>query len=169
MTVLSRVVTARLIAVFATLNIVTVINTGSAMAQTASRDPWVRPFSADSIWNTSLGSNATYVNANLLDAAIGGAQEVDWLIRVNPGDPWRQTFFPGFDTQRRRSDGTTESWIGWTQIPDSLIIPDVQGTPGQFGYEAPNACSALLQPDGYSLIQWQPTTRLASDGPLWGY
>ncbi len=168
MTVLSRVVTARLIAIFATLTVATVVTGGSATAQTASRDPWKQPFSADSIWNTSLGSNATYINANLLDAPINGVQEVDWLIRVNPGDPWRQTFFPG-DTQRYRAGGTTESWIGWTQIPNWLIIPDVQGTPGQFGYEAPNACSAFLQPDGYSLIQWQPTTRLASDGPLWGY
>ncbi|MBC8136948.1 MAG: carbohydrate-binding protein [Fibrella sp.] len=168
MTVFSRAVSSRLIAIFATLTVASLMTVGSATAQTASRDPWTRPFSADSIWNTSLGSSATYVNANLQDAAIGGAQEVDWLIRVNPGDPWRQTFFPG-DTQRYRAGGTTESWIGWTQIPDYLIIPDVQGEPGQFGYEAPNACSAFLQPDGYSLIQWQPTTRLASDGPLWGY
>jgi len=53
------------------------------------------------------------------------------------------------------------------QVPDSFTVPDVDL--GTFSYSTPNDASTFLQPDGETLIQLQPTTRITPGGPIWGY
>jgi hypothetical protein len=134
-----------------------------AAAQT-TRDPWLWPFAADSIWNTPIGDGAVYAPANInngWDTSI----DAEWFVKTTQADPYRTVYYPGpFDN---RDIGTQVSWLGSMRVPDSLIIPDAINSGGV--YSTPNDCSTFLQPDGRTFYQLEPTTRTSQGGPIWGY
>lgn len=132
-----------------------------SLAQT-TRDPWLWPFSSDSIWNTPIGAGANYQPANLGDESYSGP-DIEHLVKTTSGTPWRTVYYPGPNIDR--DSGTTVSWLGSMRVPDGLIIADSTTSP----YSTPNACSAFLEDNGRWLVQLQPTTRTSNTGPIWGY
>jgi hypothetical protein len=54
-----------------------------------SRDPWLWPFSASSIWNMPIGDGAIYKEANLESAEYVGV-DIQHLLRLDPSDPQRE-------------------------------------------------------------------------------
>ena len=129
----------------------------------ATRDPWLWPFASTSIWNTPIGSNAQYVPANLGQLTYVNP-DPEFFVRVTSADPAVTLYFPGGPY---RADGTAVSWLGSMQVPNDFMVPDVDLDPNN--YSTPNDCSTFLQTDNESLIQLQPTTRLAVGGPIWGF
>jgi len=125
-----------------------------------SRDPWLWPFSRDSIWNLPIGSKAEYIPAGLTPSKYVGVDR-EQFIRLKSSDPMRQIFAPSGWNQRWPGDRTKP--LGTMPVPDDLIIPDAHPP------ETPNACTAFLAPDGRTIYQLEPTCRLEKGGPIVGY
>jgi hypothetical protein len=124
-----------------------------------ARDPWMRPFSPTSIWNTPIGSGAEYADAEIpeppsvrLDAVL--------LQRLSADDPERPLFEPG--SWDNRCSGTVPT--GQTvPIPDDLIIEDASDD------RTPNNVAALLLPDGRTLVNTNAVARCDEGGPIFGF
>lgn len=96
---------------------------------------WARPFPANSIWNTKIGTGAVYIPCNL--GALGAmCNDRMWLFRTYSSDPLRPVFQP-------------EGWEKpGVNIPNSLVIPD-----------EPNGCASFLLPDGVTLREYNALRR----------
>ncbi|WNR45986.1 fibronectin type III domain-containing protein [Paenibacillus roseipurpureus] len=138
---------------------------GSGIAY-ADRDPWLEPFSQDSIWNTPIGSNADYqaqgyfpVSPNMYMAA-----DVELKFKAKATDPIRTIYAPNSWTNR--CAGTNDPQ-GTMYVPDDAIVDDAITTGGI--YYTPNAVTGILQPDGHTLVQLEPMCRNVEGGPVYGY
>ena len=126
-----------------------------------SRDPWLWPFAADSIWNTPIGSGAVYKPAGLGPARHVGT-DIQILLRTAATDPERAvldspTWGPG------RASGKTP--LGFSlRVPDDWIVPDA-GKENPYGL-TPNANFAFLMPDGDSVLQGCKVCRTVRGGPV---
>ncbi|NEQ06189.1 MULTISPECIES: hypothetical protein [unclassified Moorena] len=139
--------------------------TSAANANTpTTRDPWLWPFSQDSIWNMPIGSNAEYKPANLPRSARSTI-DVDLLFIIPASSPLRPLYDP--DSWTKRCSGTTTYENLSIPIPDDLIVPDAINT--LVRYSTPNNAAALLQPDGRTIIQLEPMARCQNGGPVYGY
>jgi hypothetical protein len=125
---------------------------------TSGRDPLTWPFSVNSIWNQPIGTGAVYVNAGFTPASNTSVDD-DWWIVTSSGDPVTNVYDPNSWTVR--CGGTV--WNSATAFPSALLVPDAQPP------NTPNYASAILQPDGRTIQQYEPTARCAAGGPLFGY
>jgi hypothetical protein len=126
-----------------------------------SRDPWLWPFAADSIWNAPIGSGALYKPAGLRAAQHVGV-DIQILLRTSNEFPEREvldspTWGPG------RATGKTP--LGFTlRVPDDWIVPDA-GKDNPYGL-TPNANFAFLLPDGDNVFQGCKVCRVKPGGPV---
>ncbi|MGD0920798.1 MAG: hypothetical protein ABSA70_03420 [Terriglobia bacterium] len=125
----------------------------------SSRDPLTWPFASNSIWNQPVGSGAVYVDAGFVAAANVTVDE-DWWIVTSSADPVTNVYNP-YQWGQRCGSGTP--WNSTTHFPSALIVPDAQPP------DTPNYASAILEPDGRTIQQYEPTARCAAGGPLYGY
>ena len=132
-------------------------NPPPVMAGTRDTSTW--PFSQTSIWNQPIGSGAVYVRAGFEPAGNLSVDE-DWWITTTGSDPVTNVYNP-YSWDQRCGSGT--AWNSTTYFPASLIISDAQPP------NTPNNASAILQPDGRTIQQYEPTTRCVAGGPLFGY
>ena len=124
---------------------------------TPSPDPLSQPFTNTSIWNTPIGSGATWMPANLVPATTKTLVSDQHIIVMTPNDP---------------STTLTKSTAGWTgadrcvasglfsppgsaPIPDSFVIPS----------STMNDPLVAVAADGHTLIQGEPFARCAPGGP----
>ncbi|MDX2021037.1 MAG: hypothetical protein SF187_12420 [Deltaproteobacteria bacterium] len=127
----------------------------------AKRDPWLWPFSANSIWNQPIGDGAVMVPANLQSAAHVGV-DIQIMLKLKASDPARAvlgstTFGPG------RCGGTED--LGFKlNVPDNWIVPDAGNSP--YG-GTPNSNFAFLQPDGVTLFEGNVVARCVAAGPVY--
>ncbi|BDI27966.1 hypothetical protein CCAX7_000170 [Capsulimonas corticalis] len=116
----------------------------------SSRDPWLQPFAASSIWNTPIGSGASYTSITL--GQFGDLlHDQEYLIQENPNDPLRKIAQPG-NANAYFNIHVADGWF-----PEPYNLP----------YHTPNNCAAFLEPDGVSLYQFTPLRR--DDGAGNGY
>lgn len=115
-----------------------------------TRNVTQRPFAADSIWNTPIGSNAQYVDANI-DPAKNATVDVDHFYVLSGDDPLQPLFKQG-SWGPGRTTGTTYQGIS-LPIPDDFAVADA--TNGK----TPNNSTAFLMPDGRTLVQVNALTR----------
>ncbi|MEM9456548.1 MAG: hypothetical protein AAGF11_20390 [Myxococcota bacterium] len=125
------------------------------------RDPWLWPFSADSIWNHPIGANAVFVPANLEAAGHVGI-DTQHLLVLDADDPEREaldspTWGPG------RCSGTEQVGIR-LPLPDDWIVPDAGNSP--YG-NTPNSNFALLLPDGDTVFESSKISRCEHGGPFY--
>lgn len=120
------------------------------------RDPWLRPFASESIWNTPIGSDAVYVPADLPAPARHLLEETT-LMRMDPADPQRWVIRLGSWTDR--CSGTEDSGMR-IHLPDGWTPPDVTST------ATPNNPGVFLQPDGRTLVNLNAMERCNPNGPL---
>lgn len=126
----------------------------------AQRDPWQWPFSKESIWNTPIGSEAAYVEANLEAASHVGTdtQHIRALAASDPERPVLATY--RFDTLRCSSSDS----LGFSlPVPDDFIVPDAHQSP--YG-RTPNGNFAFLLPDDSTLFQGSLLSRCTEGGAI---
>lgn len=124
----------------------------------APRDPWLWPFASESIWNTPIGSEAQYVPAGIGAAENVGIDE-ELLFRVSEGAPQQKLFAP--KSWEHRAGGTKE--LPGFQIDDAITVPDARK------WWTPNACAALLMPDGRTVKNVGVMCRPQPGGAVFGY
>lgn len=122
------------------------------------RDPWLRPFAPDSIWNTPIGSGAVYVPANLPAPGHIGC-DLEWHIVTTTNDPVRPVRSPW--TWNKRWPG--DDLLGEMPVPDDLVIPDAAPP------HTPNACAVFLMPDGRTIRQLEPACRVEPGAHIVGW
>ncbi|HEX9566400.1 MAG TPA: alkaline phosphatase family protein [Thermoplasmata archaeon] len=126
------------------------------------RDPLLWPFSRDSIWNLPIGASAVYVPASIQQATQRGMTTDPDVIILTPNATMTAVYY--------NSDG----WSGGTRctpqgnvlfnapIPGNFVV---QGAgPNNPDGTTPNYATAILMPDGHTLIQGQPFARCTADG-----
>lgn len=148
-------------------------------SQEACRDRFAWPFSVDSIWNSPIGSNATFFPAGIFSAAYGPPSSFhnDQVCRGTEGltcrTPPAVLIMQDIIVRASQSDPQT-NWIdqgAWdngdmceitgavaTQVPlpADLVI----------GCHENNNAMALLMPDNRTLVQMQPAYRSTAGAPL---
>lgn len=95
-----------------------------------------------------IGSEARYVDAGLPASRVIGC-DVEWHLRTTMEDPVVPVYSPSSWEQRWPGDKK----LGELRIPRDLIIPDADPP------HTPNACAAILMPDGRTLRQIEPACR----------
>ncbi|QLE57387.1 hypothetical protein [Nostoc sp. TCL26-01] len=126
-----------------------------------TRNPWLQPFTPNSIWNMPIGANAKYVPAGIKKAAWI-APDIEYLFKLKATDPKRPLYTPGSWT--KRCQGKNTAYIS-LPIPDDLIIPDATIKPRN----TPNNAAAFLLPDGKTLVQVGVLARCIQGGPVYGW
>lgn len=116
----------------------------------ATRDVTQRPFAADSIWNTPIGSEAEYVDAKI-GRAKNATVDVDHFYQLSGDDPLQPlydngTWGPG------RTTGSTYQGIS-LPLPEDFWVADAKES------STPNNSAAFLMPDGRTLVQVNALTR----------
>ena len=131
-----------------------------SVSSPASRDPIQQPFASTSIWNTPIGSEAEYIDAQI-DTAAHATAEVNYFYTLSADDPLRPVYAPG-NWGPGRSTGTQYRNIA-LPIADDLLVPDATDK------DTPNNAAAFLLPDGRTLIQLNPLTRDRVGGTITGW
>lgn len=125
------------------------------------------PFSAQSIWNTAIGSGASYVEAHIrldLNVSHGVMADPEYFVVTSAADPLVPFYDPG--SWSERCVGTKAHASQGPQalnLPADWIVSDCQG------HNTPNNAAAFLQPDSRTLIQGNPICRNVTGGPVYGY
>ncbi len=114
-----------------------------------TRDPWLWPFAATSIWNMPIGSDAILQKANFQSAYSISIDE-EYHVKVPAGSPTVDVYAPS--SWQTRWPGNRK--LGTMQVPADFYLADArQGS-------TPNNCAAFLMPDGRTIRQLEPTCRL---------
>ncbi len=123
------------------------------VSEATTRDPYLWPFAATSIWNMPIGSNANYVPANLEMPTAKMLTLDEDLIVFTPDEPnmnlyWSSVLWGTGDrctpTQRLQLQGSVP-------IPQSFVV-----SPTTWDGTKPNAGIAVLLKDKHTIWQSQP-------------
>ena len=120
----------------------------------AQRDPYLRPFANNSIWNMAIHNNAVYVDARINAPTAWGVTSDPEIIMLSPTAPNVGIFTCGWAGSTRCDKGAQ---ITSAPIPDGWINGIPQGTP--------NNSTAILAQDGRTVINLQCLHRCATSGP----
>jgi hypothetical protein len=132
-----------------------------ALCCTATRNPVLWPFCSESIWNTPVGSDAIFV-----DAQIGPfhnlGPDVSHFIETTASDPlveWYKVEHWGGPRCKVPSSGKSYQHL---HVPNTFIVPDITA------HSTPNGACVLLQPDRHTLVQMNPVCRNTSGASIYG-
>ena len=131
----------------------------AATALAETRDPWLWPFAAESIWNTPIGDGARYADEGFLPAPPEVLTDPEYFFKVAASDPERPLLEPG--GWENRTGNTKE--LRKLRLPDDVVLDNSR--PGF----TPNNAVALLMPDGSTLEQIEPFARPQAGGPAYGF
>lgn len=123
----------------------------------ATRDPTLWPFAANSIWNTPIGAQAQLVPAGLVPVETFWLG-TNFLVPVAPTDPVRPLLRPG--SQDMRCTGMEV--LGQVQIPDAFVLSEGMN-------RSPGNSTALLMPDGRTLVEVSGLSRCTAGGGVYGF
>jgi F5/8 type C domain len=142
--------------------------TGPAPVATGTRDPWLRPFSANSIWNTPIGTGAQYVLPGHFKGGTAHNADTEIYFKLKTTDPLRPVYGTPNWTNRcgdrgfrqKEPDGVTPLSVNF---PNDFTINGVDGA------NTPNNVATFLKPDGISLIAIEPLARCTVGGDIFGW
>ena len=140
------------------------------------RDRFLEPFSNRSIWNTAIGSAATFVDAKLYVAngSCAGAphckaptdfhNDQDFFLLSHPETDVRVPWINQGDWGADDHCTVTGKEIATIALPQAWTTASDGGRskPGQPN----NNAMGLLLPDNMTILQMQPAYRCAANGPL---
>jgi len=122
---------------------------------TGTRDPLKQPFHQKSIWNMPIGSKAEYVPAKILLSAQNWLTADEDVIILTSDAPLTNIRYNSAGWDRSKNRCTPEGpAIYLAPIPEDFIY-----SPDTWEGLTPNASTAILMPDGKTLIQFQPFAR----------
>lgn len=126
----------------------------------ATRNPYLWPFSGNSIWNTPIGSNAKYVSYQSIypigEFAIFYLE--DEIIIQTPNEPMMDIMTNTGDWNWNHSRCTIDGGLLFSApIPKSFLWHRPK--------TLSNACMSVIMPDGRTIKQTQPFTRCEPDKP----
>lgn len=119
---------------------------------TTVRDPLAQPFSTASIWNTPIGSSASYVAAGMgVPATAAEMPGTDPMrICLTPAETTTQIKYSSAGwTGSNRCSNTSSTVIATVPLPSSWVVPNSNK----------NECAAFLAADGRTVKQVQPLAR----------
>ena len=143
------------------LLIVACISCAGLCAQDSLRDPYYWPFTAQSIWNTPIGSEAVYVPANLEPAARVGV-DIMHILATSEDDPVTPAYAHGV-WGPGRCDSVMDIDFS-LHLPADWLVPDAGNSP--YGY-TPSSSYAIVYPDGDQVLQAQIIARCEVGGPVY--
>ena len=114
-----------------------------------TRNAWLWPFAATSIWNMPIGSDAKLEKANFKSSKNIGIDD-EYHVIVPEGSPVVEVYAPS--SWRQRWPGSRK--LGTMQIPADFYLADSTSN------STPNNCAAFLMPDGRTIRQLEPCCRL---------
>ncbi len=120
-----------------------------ATKYSGTRDPWLWPFAATSIWNMPIGSGAKLQKANFGEENYISIDD-EYLVKVPAGSPTVDVYSPSSWQTRWPGDRK----LGTMQVPADFYLADARQN------STPNNCAAFLMPDGRTIKQLEPTCRL---------
>jgi hypothetical protein len=126
------------------------------------RNPLVQPFVTGSIWNTPIGSGATYVAANIAPITGNTLAPDDDVIVLTPTAPLTEIFRSKADWNPDVSRCSFDAGaipILHVPIPSSFVVGD---TPTS---ATPNSGLAVLMGDNRTITQTQPFARCMPGQP----
>ena len=118
----------------------------------ARRNVYQWPFARTSIWNTPIGSGASYVPAGLAPATAWKGQ-----VTADPEQIGVDPQAPGYPEKTL----TSGDRVGGGEV---RVPPDMRHRTG-----TGNSCATLLRPDGRTVWQGQPLSLSAGGNPSWTY
>ena len=145
--------------------LLTLLVVGQSHSQDTLRDPVFWPYTATSIWNMPIGSEAIYHQAALPPAAFSGADIVH-ILKTSPAYPARDVFAErgGFSRDGGRCSSQDLDLGFDLRVPDDWIVPDAGNSP--YGL-TPNSSFAIITPDCLRSIQGQVLARCEVGGPVY--
>ena len=120
----------------------------------AQRDPYLRPFANNSIWNMAIHKDAVYVDAKMNAPTAWGVTSDPEILILSPTSPETGIFKCGWAGSTRCDKGAK---ISSGPIPDGWINGIPEGTP--------NNSTSILANDGHTIINLQCLHRCATTGP----
>lgn len=148
------------LSLLATLTMIPVAHAAPA----TSRDPWIRPFRADSIWNTPIGSHARYVPSGYPEMKASSTDPA-YFLKLDARDPLVDHIET---TDWRRRCSSKGRVISQLNLPPDFMIPDArQNSNG--GWSTPNNGWEFLLPDGRTLYCSGAGARCERNGPIFGH
>ena len=123
------------------------------ISEVSTRDPYLWPFSATSIWNMPIGSNANYVPANLEMPTAKMLTLDEDLIVFTPDEPNMNLYWSSvlWGTGDRCTPNQPLTLQGSVPIPQSFVV-----SPTTWDGTKPNAGIAVLLKDKHTIWQSQP-------------
>ena len=131
-------------------------------ATISNRNKFLWPFSKTSIWNTPIGSNATYVDADFGTLGLVYA-DAEYIYQSSAADPVQKVYLIGGWVPRVPIE-PTPSYIS-IHIADNYIVPDATLVP----YNTPNNAAAMIEPDSLNYYELEPLTRPDYGGKVYAY
>ena len=125
-------------------------------SSSGTRDPLLWPFAQNSCWNMPIGSNASYVNAQIADTTEGMYTDPDILV-LTPGQPMTGVYVNNAGWGGGDRCPVQGGLIVTVPMPSNFTVPSGPGTP--------NHSCALLMSDGHTLHQSQPFSRCYAGQP----
>jgi hypothetical protein len=123
-----------------------------------TRDPRLWPFATDSIWNMPIGSEAVYIPAGIQPATAWGMTGDEDILILQPDAPLTAVFHNAAGWSKRSRCAPEGGALFTAPIPADFLVPHALP-------HTPNACAAILMPDGRTLKQTQPFHRCEPGGP----
>ncbi len=124
------------------------------ISEANTRDPYLWPFAASSIWNMPIGSNANYVPANLEMPTAKMLTLDEDLIVITPDEPNMNIFWCTAFWDKTKNRCTADQPLklqGSVPIPQSFVV-----SPTTWDGTTPNAGIAVLLKDKHTIWQSQP-------------
>ncbi len=130
-----------------------------------TRDPFLWPYQATSIWNTPIGSEAVYEPADFTDAGNAGV-DIIHIQKTSEDFPARDVFAErgGFNRDGGRCSRQDFDLGFDLRVPDDWLVPDA-GPDNPYGL-TPNSSFAIVTTDGLRSIQGQVLARCEVGGPI---
>ena len=134
------------------------VNVNGMEKYSGTRNAWLWPFEATSIWNMPIGSGAKLSPAGLKDEYWIGV-DTEYMVKTKSSDPVVEVYSPSSWGKRWPGD----KYQGKMTVPYNFILADAQGN------STPNNCATFLMPDGRTLKQLEPCCRVEKGKQIVGW